>query len=315
MHFVYKKIMTVNYLSPTGSIPTYQRIPVGSTTAPIERQSFINKDDVTDWTNTKKEQAEIELQEAEHFFAALCKVVDKVQDLYQKSDKSTRVSALNKTKEVLADKCDYFFNKKCQADTQENDCFYNKKLSRSAALISRDVYNNEQKEINGYKPVEKLEDAQTGLRVVTYKKNNDIIVAYCGTNDVKDFVSDAQMAMNEVPEQFEKANQYYLNTVEKNPNASVMVTGHSLGGSLAQLVASKNRTTSAITFNAFGIKSIMNNKNKESQEVFQDNKNSFNYIIMGDPVSNSTQHVGVTTRLKKTAINNHSIANYINLWA
>ena len=45
MHFVYKKIMTVNYLSPTGSIPTYQRIPVGSTTAPIERQSFINKDE------------------------------------------------------------------------------------------------------------------------------------------------------------------------------------------------------------------------------------------------------------------------------
>lgn len=44
------------------------------------------------------------------------------------------------------------------------------KLSRSAALISRDVYNNEQKEINGYKPVEKLEDAQTGLRVVTYKR-------------------------------------------------------------------------------------------------------------------------------------------------
>ena len=86
MHFVYKKIMTVNYLSPTGSIPTYQRIPVGSTTAPIERQSFINKDDVTVWTNTKKEQAEIELQEAEHFFAALRKVVDKVQDLYQKSD-------------------------------------------------------------------------------------------------------------------------------------------------------------------------------------------------------------------------------------
>lgn len=311
----------MDYLTPTGTVPTYtnyqQNKGVQTATAPIkpQPQDFINRDDVTAWTGTKKEQAEIELQEAEHFFAAMRKVVNKVQEHFEKSDKTSRSIAWHKTKDVLADKWDYYYNKKYKADTQEKDCFYNKKLSRNAALISRDVYNDEQKEINGYKPVSKLEDPQTGLRVVAYQKKNDIIVAYCGTNDEKDFISDAQMAMNEVPEQFEKANQFYLDTVEKNPNASVVLTGHSLGGSLAQLVASRNRATSAITFNAFGIKSIMNNKDKKQPEVFQDNKNSFNYIIMGDPVSNSTQHVGVTTRMKKSAINNHSIANYINLWA
>ena len=47
----------------------------------------------------------------------------------------------------------------------------------------------------------------------------------------------------------------------------------------------------------------------------EDNKNIYNYIIEGDPVSNSSKHVGVTTRLPKTAINNHSIANYLDMWA
>lgn len=311
----------MNYLTPTGIVPTYSNIQkqnhgVQTMTSPIAQpQKFINKEDVTAWTNTKREQFEIEKQEADHFFIALRKVVEKVQEAYEQSDKTSRTEALNKTKEILSGKWDYYINKIYQKDTQENDCFYNKKLSRNAALISRDVYNDEQKEINGYKPVDKLEDPETGLRVVTYQKKNDIIVAYCGTNDDKDFVSDAQMAMNEVPEQYEKANQYYLDTVAKNPNACVVLTGHSLGGSLAQLVACRHKETSAVTFNAFGVKSIIKNPETKTKDYFQDNKNSFNYIIDGDPVSNSTQHVGVTTHLKKTAMNNHSIANYINLWA
>lgn len=309
----------MNYFSPTGMIPPYysetpKKVPT-ATTVPMSKQDFINKEDVTSWKNTKLEQIEIENQEANHFFAALRKVVGKVQSLYEKSTPESRVVAWNKTQDVLSDKWDYFYNKGYKNDTQEKDCFYNKKLSRNAALISRDVYNDKQKEVNGYKPVSKLEDPETGLRVVAYQKKNDIIVAYCGTNDEKDFVSDAQMAMNEVPEQYEKANQFYLDTVAKNPNASVILTGHSLGGSLAQLVASRHKETSAVTFNAFGIKSILDNPKTHAKDYFQDNKNSFNYIIMGDPVSNSTKHVGYTTRLKKTALNNHSIANYINLWA
>lgn len=66
--------MTVNYLSPTGSIPTYQRIPVGSTTAPIERQSFINKDDVTDWTNTKKSKQKLNFKKLSTFLQRCAKL-------------------------------------------------------------------------------------------------------------------------------------------------------------------------------------------------------------------------------------------------
>lgn len=309
---------TINSLTPTGMIPIQQNIPAESQknqTNSIIQPSKFSTNEFSQWTDLKKEQAEIEMQEANKFFIALKKVVGKIQEAYEQSDHTSRMGAYEKTKEVLSDKWDYYINNGYKNDTQEKDCFYNKKLSKDSALISRDVYNEEQKEINGYKPVDKLEDPETGLRVVAYQKKNDIIIAYCGTNDDKDFVSDAQMAMNEVPDQYEKANQFYLDTVAKNPNASVILTGHSLGGSLAQLVASRHKETSAITFNAFGIKSILKNPETKTEDYFQDNKNSFNYIIMGDPVSNSTQHVGTTTRMKKTAINNHSIANYINLWA
>lgn len=309
-----------DYLIPTGMFPPQtQTISAqqkdNNQTNPINKTQNFSSHETEEWINLKKEQAEIELQEAEKFFTALKKITGKIQEAYEQSNKDSRMEALEKTKKVLADKWDYYFNDQYKNDTQEKDCFYNKKLSKDTALISRDVYNDEQKEINGYKPVDKLEDPETGLRVVAYQKKNDIIIAYCGTNDEKDFVSDAQMAMNEVPEQYEKANQFYLDTVTKNPNASVILTGHSLGGSLAQLVASRHRETSAVTFNAFGIKSILKNPETKAKDYFQDNKNSFNYIVMGDPVSNSTQHVGTTTRMQKTALNNHSIANYINLWA
>ena len=100
----------MNYLTPTGMVPTYSNIQnqnhgVQTMTSPIAQpQKFINKEDVTAWTNTKREQFEIEKQEADHFFVALRKVIGKVQEQYELSDKNTRIEAWNKTRDVLSDK-------------------------------------------------------------------------------------------------------------------------------------------------------------------------------------------------------------------
>lgn len=297
--------MPISSILPKITIETFKPKTYKEITKPFEKEAY-------SWHNLKSEQAKIEIDEAVHFMHAVHQVIKD----YSKARKTGTAPSMKETcdctKQYLADKWDYFINNKYIEDSKEEDCFYNKKLSKDAALLSNDVYKSKQSEINGWKPIDKIEDEKTGLRAVAYKKNEDIFVAYCGTNDYKDFVSDMQMAKGKVPEQLGIGYRFFKDVAKNNPNAHMMVTGHSLGGSLAEFVACKAKDATAITFNSFGIDSIVKDKHPAR---FRDNKNIYNYIIEGDPVSNSSKHVGITTRLPKTAINNHSIANYLNMWA
>ena len=284
---------------------TYKPKTYKEVTKPFEKEAH-------PWHDLKKEQAKIEIDEAVHFMRAVYQVIKDYSQSKKTGTAPSMKEACDCTKQYLADKWDYFVNNKYINDSKEEDCFYNKKLSKDAALLSNDVYKSKQSEVSGWKPIDRIDDYKTGLRAVAYKKNEDIFVAYCGTNDPKDFISDMQMAKGEIPEQLEAGHEFFKKVSKNNPNSHMMVTGHSLGGSLAELVACKEKDTTAITFNSFGIDSIVKDK---APTEFRDNKNIYNYIIEGDPVSNSSKHVGVTTRLPKTAINNHSIANYLDMWA
>lgn len=295
----------INKILPKITTETYKPTTYKEVTKPFEKEKHA-------WSDLKTEQAKIEIDEAVHFMSAVRDVIVE----YKKSRKLGKAPSLKETcdctKNYIADKWDYFINNRYKDDSNSYDPFYNKKLSRDAALLSSDVYKSKQSEINGWKPIERLDDDKTGLRVVAYKKKKDIFVAYCGTNDRKDFVSDMQMAKGQVPEQLEAGFDFYNKIVEENPNHNVMVTGHSLGGSLAELVACKSKDTTAVTFNSFGVENIIKDK---PQTEFRNNKNVYNYIIEGDPVSNSAKHIGQTMRIPKTAVNNHSIANFLDLWA
>lgn len=54
------------------------------------------------------------------------------------------------------------------------------------------------------------------------------------------------------------ANEVYKQIKQAYPNSIITVTGHSLGGSLAQLISAENGCQ-AVTFNAYGTDDILNN--------------------------------------------------------
>ena len=184
-------------------------------------------------------------------------------------------------------------------------------IVQDAGTLSAKVYSDRPADMNGWKQTAQA-SADNGFHAKALEKDGVVMVVFRGSDDMGDLRVDHQMLSGKLPDQFQNAVDFMEQVKAQNPNKKIVVTGHSLGGSLAELVACKEKDTTAITFNSFGIDSIVKDK---APTEFRDNKNIYNYIIEGDPVSNSSKHVGLTTRLPKTAINNHSIANYLDMWA
>lgn len=108
-------------------------------------------------------------------------------------------------------------------------------------------------------------------------RTKEVILVNRGTEptDVRDLRSDAQMLLDQVPDQFNSAESFYIavrNLILRpdldNPflGATLSITGHSLGGSLTQLLIARHATeqfggayVSGQTFNALGVQHLLNN--------------------------------------------------------
>lgn len=215
----------------------------------------------------------------------------------------------------LVDSLSYYATNKASKDTMFSNFIVDKNICDITAKLSQQAYRKEPRIIDGWKPCLEEENKSTGFKAVAYKNKDHIIISYCGTNDTKDVASDMQLGLGKIPEQYIDANNFYLKVCENNPECSVGLTGHSLGGSLAELVASKHEKTAAVTFNAYGVDKIVNSECGKKLNM-KENYNSFNYIVDGDPVSNSSKHVGSTTIVQQKADvkNKHIMANFINMW-
>lgn len=127
-----------------------------------------------------------------------------------------------------------------------------------------------------------------GFQAVAYKNETtkEIVIAYRGTDSVLDAVySDGQIAFNVTPQQTTPALAFYDNISNSvsGQGYTISVTGHSLGGVLAQYVAA-SKHVSGVTFNAPGV----------NIPAGGDASGIVNYVNMNNFIGCLNQHLGET---------------------
>ena len=99
-----------------------------------------------------------------------------------------------------------------------------------------------------------------GYYGVAFQNNatGEIVIANRGTEPTSslDRTADLQMAARKLPDQYQYARKFYSDVLSASNGVSITITGHSLGGSLAQLLAAEKGIT-AVTFNPYGTKDLI----------------------------------------------------------
>lgn len=128
-------------------------------------------------------------------------------------------------------------------------------IHKKAAIYSYDVLHNDRP--YGYTLVKVSKPSETGFFACALKKGNEVIIVYRGSDDARDFLeSDSQIIMKKMPAQAKEAKDFCREVMEENKGCDFYVTGHSLGGALAQIVgAFFNLCTT--TFNPAGVGSVI----------------------------------------------------------
>ena len=170
--------------------------------------------------------------------------------------------------------------------------------------LSQYVYKEKDSKLpTGWLSIKPYENKDTGFYAEAFYKNDKVVIAIRGTDLgrgfselEKDADSDLNLGIKHIPAQYSDAEKFYSEIKKDFPNQEVMFTGHSLGGSLAQLMSNYTGCKS-VTFNAYGVKNILkeNVSNKENNLVINyGNKNDFVFI------SNIDNQLGKTYITKDT---------------
>ncbi len=169
-------------------------------------------------------------------------------------------------------------------------------MTATYATLSARVYADSNVPTDGWNKlnIPKNSDDSNGFYAEAYEKDGKIIIAYRGSDDRKDWLySDAQIAAGNLPDQWENAKAFYKEVERRNPNTPISVTGHSLGGALAQFVAAVY-DLNAETFAAPGV--LDNCRRLEGFDTSANYDKVINHILVTDPFGNYGRHVGQTNR-------------------
>lgn len=89
----------------------------------------------------------------------------------------------------------------------------------------------------------------SGFEAVSFVKGSEIVISFAGTGPSwGDWIhGNTPLALGALATQLKEAADYYLQIKAQNPDATITLTGHSLGGGLAALIAVMFDET-AVTF-------------------------------------------------------------------
>ena len=164
----------------------------------------------------------------------------------------------------------------------QNGSFYD-----TLAALNEALYDNIS-EFNGWKVIDTYTD-RTGLFIQLFEMNEDTIIFAIKGTDFKpktgilaDIIADLSLVKKEVPAQYKNTENYYKQATTRYKN--IIITGYSLGGTLAQMLGSKygNET---VTFEAFPAGSMATTTNTG---------NIINFGNLCDPVfkADFKNHIG-----------------------
>jgi hypothetical protein len=110
-----------------------------------------------------------------------------------------------------------------------------------------------------FQVIKTIDDAATGLQAMVVKvSQTQLVLAYAGTNpldprdlktDMRTIIAKENLPSRENPQQHQKAEAFYHVVRAENPELTITLTGHSLGGFLALYVACRERLDATV-FNA-----------------------------------------------------------------
>ena len=189
-------------------------------------------------------------------------------------------------------------------------------LSNESYKTAVDDVENKNKEISKKQPlknpatnssfevVEQVNDEITGFSGTVFKDpvSGEYIIAFRGTDDLKDLAADfSDMLIDLNNRQFKSAMEFAIEQIKailaSDPNAKISLTGHSLGGSIAQFVAYKTGLK-AVTFHAYGAEEIIKNSDDfDADLMIQNRGNVTNFINTNDLISIASPQYGNTYAL------------------
>ena len=232
------------------------------------------------------------------FPAALSVALNDLKDNRKKSDNSGFLISLARIRHLIGDS----FPSDFAVDLAEMEHDFIEK-ARTVRFPVQEI-GDEQKELFkrvtpaaflAYFPPDQVKDDrfkvidsaadENGFSATAFKDaDGNVVIAFRGSDDTKDLADTRRIASGMLPKQYENAERFYGTIRATYPDAPVRVTGHSFGGSLAQLLAAKNPDILSFPCNPVGTKRLLTENDSED--------NIFNLIVESDPFSFALPQAG-----------------------